>query len=87
MPFSLSRLEVLLIHNVSCISQSSASLQWLGSMTLQQEVTHLAFGTTFTDHDEATVENTFLVIFSSSTTDQQFNEIIVSSMAPTFTVG
>ncbi|XP_045124282.1 uncharacterized protein LOC123512112 isoform X3 [Portunus trituberculatus] len=68
-------------------SSSGASLQWLGSMTLQQEVTHLAFGTTFTDHDEATVENTFLVIFSSGATDQQFNEIIVSSMAPTFTVG
>ncbi|XP_063885132.1 uncharacterized protein LOC135113643 [Scylla paramamosain] len=68
-------------------SSSGVSLQWLGSMTLQQEVTHLAFGTTFTDHDEATVENAFLVIFSRGTTDQQFNEIIVSSMAPTFTVG
>ena len=56
-------------------------------MTLHLEVTHLAFGTMFTDHDEDTIENTFLVVFNSGVTDHQFNEIFVSSMAPTFTVG
>lgn len=67
--------------------QGGAILKWMGSMTLQQEVTHLAFGMTFTDHDEDTEESTFLVVFSSGVMDHQFNEIIVSSMAPSFTVG
>ncbi|XP_050714073.1 uncharacterized protein LOC126997069 isoform X2 [Eriocheir sinensis] len=88
---SLLRLNVLAVAHGSSVAFFShlggAVLKLLDNMTLQQEVTHLAFGTTFTDHDEATEESTFLVVFSSGVMDHQFNEIIVSSMAPSFSVG